>query len=142
MIYDTQSAQFSQKQDEHNIHVNMKTICSLLRLLRALWFIGHWYQHCVIVHHVPKCMKCHNITVVTTGRAHCHHETYTLYSSLRFEKHSVCRRSLMTTYIYIYIYIHTYIYIYTYIHIYIYIQIYMYIYVYIYIYICIIYRYI
>ena len=52
------------KQDEHNIHVIMKTICSLLRLLRALWFIDHWYQQCVIVHHVTKCMSCYKVIMV------------------------------------------------------------------------------
>ena len=56
----------------------------------------HWYQQCVTVHHVPKCMSCHRAIVVITGG------------------HIV----FMIIYIYMYIYI----YIYTYIHIYIYIQ--------------------
>ena len=33
----------------------------------------HWYQQCVTVHHVPKCMSCHKAIVVITGRAHCFH---------------------------------------------------------------------
>ena len=44
----------------------------------------HWYQQCVTVHHVPKCMSCYKV------------------ASVRFE-HSVCRGSLMTTNICIYI---------------------------------------
>ena len=35
----------------------------------------HWYQQCVTVHHVPKCMSCHKVIVVITGRAHGHHKT-------------------------------------------------------------------
>ena len=27
----------------------------------------HWYQQCVTVHHVPKCMSCHKAIVVITG---------------------------------------------------------------------------
>ena len=34
----------------------------------------HWYQQCVIVHHVPKWMSCHKDTVATAGRAHCFHD--------------------------------------------------------------------
>ena len=34
----------------------------------------HWYQQCGTVHHVPKCMSCHNAIVVITGRAHCFHD--------------------------------------------------------------------
>ena len=60
----------------------------------------HWYQQCVTVRHVPKCMSCHKAIVVITGRAHCFHDyIYTYYAhlaSVRFE-HSVCRGSLMTT---------------------------------------------
>ena len=33
----------------------------------------HWYQQCVTVHHVPKCMSCHKATVVITRKAHCFH---------------------------------------------------------------------
>ena len=29
----------------------------------------HWYQQCVTLHHVPKCMSCHKAIVVITGRA-------------------------------------------------------------------------
>ena len=62
----------------------------------------HWYQQCVTVHHVPKCMSCHKAIVVITGRAYCFHIYYAHLASVRFE-HSVCRGSLMTYYIYIYI---------------------------------------
>ena len=33
----------------------------------------HWYQQCVTVHHVPKCMTCHKATEVITGRTHSFH---------------------------------------------------------------------
>ena len=60
----------------------------------------YWYQQCVTVHHVPKCMSCHNAIVVITGRAHCFHDYiyYAHLASVGFE-HSLCRGSLMTTYI-------------------------------------------
>ena len=34
----------------------------------------HWYQQCVTVHHVPKCMSYHEAIVVITERAHCFHD--------------------------------------------------------------------
>ena len=33
----------------------------------------HWYQQCVTVHHVLKCMSCHKAIVVITRRSHCFH---------------------------------------------------------------------
>ena len=93
MIHDTQSAKISQKQDgRRNIYVIMKTMCPLgyhhngfvpthvlghmmycIMLLALLveHSLVHWYQQCVTVHHVPKCMSCHKAIVVITGRAHC-----------------------------------------------------------------------
>ena len=83
----------------------MKTMCPLR--LSPQWLCGNsctWAS----VHHVPKCMSCHKAIVVITRRAHCFHDYIYIYyahlASVRFE-HSVCRGSLMTTYIYIYIYI-------------------------------------
>ena len=65
MIHDTQSAQFSQKQDERNIYVIMKTMCPP----------GYHHKGFVAtVHHVPKFMSCHKAIVVITGRAHCFHD--------------------------------------------------------------------
>ena len=50
---------------------------------------------------VPKCMSCHKAIVVITGRALFSwlHIYYAHLASVRFE-HSVCRESLMTTYVY------------------------------------------
>ena len=64
----------------------------------------HWFQQCVTVHHVPKCMIFHKAIVVITGRGHCFHDCiyiYIYYAHLVFVEfdHSVCRGSLMTTYI-------------------------------------------
>ena len=64
MIRDTQSAQISQKQDE----------CKLVE-----HSLVHWYQQCVTIHHVPKCMSCHKAIVVITGRAYCFHDSIYIY---------------------------------------------------------------
>ena len=34
----------------------------------------NWYQQCVTVHHVPRCLSCHKIIVMITERAHCFHD--------------------------------------------------------------------
>ena len=39
----------------------------------------HWYQQCVTVDHVPKCMSCHKAIVVITRRAHCFHDCIYIY---------------------------------------------------------------
>ena len=81
----------------------MTTYITLLALLVEHSLV-HWYQQCVTVHHVPKCMSCHKAIVVITGRAHCFHDYIYIYiyyahlASVIFE-HSICRGSLMTTYI-------------------------------------------
>ena len=53
----------------------------------------HWYQQRATIHHVPKCMSCHKVTVVITERAHCFpvHIYYAHLASVRFEHSSVCR---------------------------------------------------
>ena len=124
MIHDTQSAQISQKQDEHNIYVIMKAMCP--PSYHHNGFVathphGHMmYGYMLLIpmnQRVLNKQSCHKAIVVITGRVHCFHDYI---------------------YIYIYIYLHAYkyIYIYIYIQIYIYIlYIYTYIYIYIYIYI-------
>ena len=47
----------------------------------------HWYQQCLTVHHVPKCISSHKAIQVITGRAHCFHDyIYTIchVASVRF----------------------------------------------------------
>ena len=51
----------------------MTTYITLLALLVERSLV-HWYQQCVTVHHVPKCMSCHKAIVVITGGAHCFHD--------------------------------------------------------------------
>ena len=34
----------------------------------------HWFQQCVNVHYLPRCMSCHKAIVVITMRAHCFHD--------------------------------------------------------------------
>ena len=84
-----------------------KNTCLIYITLLALLVehsLVHWYQQCVTVHHVPKCMSCHKAIVVITGRVHYF--------------------TITCIYIYIYIYIYVYIYIYIYIYIFIYTYIY------------------
>ena len=69
MIHDTQSAQISQKQDERNIYVIMKTMCPPgyhHNGFVATHALGH-----IMYGYVPKCKSCHKAIVVITGRAHC-----------------------------------------------------------------------
>ena len=73
----TECSQISQKQDERNIYVIMKTMCPPgyhHNGFVATHALVHWYQQCGTVHHVPKCMSCHKAIVVITGRAHCFHD--------------------------------------------------------------------
>ena len=74
--------------------------------LSPQWLCGN---SCTCAH------ELHKTILVITGRAHCFHDYIYIYyahlASVRFQ-HSVCRGSLMTTYIYIYIYIYICIYIY------------------------------
>ena len=44
--------------------------------------LGHMMHGCSIVHHVPKCMSCHKVIVVITGRAHCFHDCIYITSVL------------------------------------------------------------
>ena len=76
----------------------------------------HWYQQCVTVHHVLKCMSCHKAVVVITGRVHCFHDC--IYITLILLLWDIWALSLSwitydhLPYIYIYIYIYIYKYIY------------------------------
>ena len=78
VTHDTQSAQISQKQDERNIYVIMKTMCPPgyhHNGFVATHALGHMmYILTQTVDHVPKCMSCHKAIVVITGRAHCFHD--------------------------------------------------------------------
>ena len=69
---DTQSAQISQKQDERNIYVIMKTMCPPgyhRNGFVATHAVGHMMYDCV-----PKCMSYHKAIVAITGRAHCFYD--------------------------------------------------------------------
>ena len=68
MIHDTQSAQISQKQDERNIYVIMKTMCPPgyhHNGFVATHALGHMMYGSTLL--VP--MSCHKAIVVITGRA-------------------------------------------------------------------------
>ena len=49
------------------------TYITLLALL-VEHSLFRWYQHCVTVDHVTKCMSCHKTIVVITGMARCFHD--------------------------------------------------------------------
>ena len=74
----------------------MTTYIALLTLLFEHSLV-HWYQQCVtaMCNHAPKCMSCYKAIVVITGRAHCFHDCIYITPIL----HSLCRGSLITTYI-------------------------------------------
>ena len=60
---------------EHSVcHGSLMTTYITLLALLVEHSLVHWYQQCVTVHHVPKCMSCHKAIVVITGRAHCFHD--------------------------------------------------------------------
>ena len=72
----------------------------------------HWYQQCVTIHHVSKCISCHKGAVVITGRAHCFHDSmYITLVLLLWDLNTLCVVDHLWPLIYIYTYIYTYIHI-------------------------------
>ena len=62
--------------------------------------LGLMMYICNIAQHVPKCMSCQKAIVVITGRAHCFHDCIYITSVLLlWDLSTVCRGSLMTTYL-------------------------------------------
>ena len=49
----------------------------------------HWYQQCVTVHHVPKCMSCHKPIVEVTRRAHCFYDCIYIYIYKKSRAHGL-----------------------------------------------------
>ena len=71
----------------------MTTYIMFFALLLEYSFV-YWYQKCVTIHHVPKCMSCHKAIVVITRRTHCFHECiYVMRASLLLNLNTVCRES-------------------------------------------------
>ena len=125
MIHDTQSAQISQKHDEHNIYLIMKTMC-------PPGYHHNGFLAMMYVYYVPKGMSCDKAIMVITRRVNCFHDNiynimlilYTCnHTDEKFWKDSVLIYllfiSIWNFYInmviayyllYIYIYIHKYIY--------------------------------
>ena len=132
----TQSAQISQKQDEHNVYVIMKTICTSgyhrngFVATHALGYMMCSYTLLVPMNQrmLNKLCKDHNIS----GNIYIYIYIYIIYIIYIY----ICCIIYMHIYdyvlyiVYIYIYPHTYIHTYVYIHIYVYICIYIYIYIY------------
>ena len=58
------------------IYIYYVHICSYI--YAHIYIMLIYYAH-VNVHHVPKCMSCHKVTVVITGRAHCFHDCIYVY---------------------------------------------------------------
>ena len=100
MIHDTQSAQISQKQDEHNIFVIMKTMYSSGYHHNG-FMATHALRHMMCVTCHTSCAQfhgCQEPIVGITGRVHCFYD-YT--------------HTDIYIYIYIYIYINTHTILYT-----------------------------
>ena len=59
-------------------------LCVKITYFILLAYLGghtlvYWYQHCVNIHYVPKCMICYKIIVVITGRSHCFYDCICKY---------------------------------------------------------------
>ena len=64
----------------------------------------YWYQQCVTVYHVAKCMSCHKTTVVITGRTHCFHDyIYITIILLLWDLSNLCVVDQLWPLIYMYI---------------------------------------
>ena len=66
---------------------------------------------CPPIHHVPKCISCHKVIVVITGRAHSFHDYMYVMPILLLWDLSTLLCVLWITYDHLYIYIYIYIYI-------------------------------
>ena len=79
-------------------------LCSLLSMLSTL---VHWYQQCVTVHYVPRCMSCQKAIVVITGRVYCFHDNiYITLILLLWDLNTLWVVDHLWPLIYIYIYIY------------------------------------
>ena len=75
MIHDTQSAQISQKQDDHNVYVIMKTMCPPDYHHNGV-VATHEFGHMMYVH-TYKCMS--STKPLITGRVHGFHDNIYIY---------------------------------------------------------------
>ena len=87
MIHNTQSAQISQKLDERNIHVIMKTMCTPGFTTMALWplmHLGSWYMaiHCIylVLQCYYKCQTLRQIEVLFLISKYQHYVHWWLYT--------------------------------------------------------------
>ena len=68
------------------------------------WLVEHslvrWYQQCVTVHHLPKCMSCHKTIVVITARAHCLHDSIYIIPSCFCKIWALCVSWITYDYLY------------------------------------------
>ena len=68
-------AHLASVKSEHSVcHESFMTIYIMLLPYLVEHSLVHWYQQCLTVHHVPKCMSCHKAIVVIAGTAHCFHD--------------------------------------------------------------------
>ena len=54
-------------------HRSLMTTYIMIFALLVEHSLVNWYQQCITVHHVPKCISCDKAIVVITRRAHCYH---------------------------------------------------------------------
>ena len=60
--------------DHYVCHGSLMTTYIMLLAQLVENSLVHCQKQCVTVHHVPKCISCHEAIVVITGRAHCFHD--------------------------------------------------------------------
>ena len=87
----------------------MTTYITLIALLVEHSLV-HWYQQCVTVRHVPKCMSFPKAIVVITGRAHCFYDCMYILRPSCFCEIWALMSWITYEHVYIYIYIYEHIY--------------------------------
>ena len=65
-------------------HVTLMVTHFTLLAYLAEHTLVYFYQQCVTLHHVPKCISCHELIVVITKRAHCFHDSMYITPILLF----------------------------------------------------------
>ena len=135
MIHDTQSAQISQKQDDHNIYVIIQTSCWnhwTKECSLTLWHLYHIYimplmsliLYSLICHlYYAPCLACWALFSSLVPAMCFHDNIYIMLIFLLWDLSTPCVRDHLRPLMYVCIYVHIYIYTYIYICIYIYMSV-------------------
>ena len=78
---------------EHSVcHGSLMTTYIMLLAQLVEHSLVHWYQQCVTVHQVPKCMSCPRDIVMITGRAHYFHDCICIYQvCINYKLYIICK---------------------------------------------------